>query len=168
MSAIHDLQHEERETAGLIARLKDLCGDDEQAFLDTLDGESDVIEAARRTVRWMNEQAAYEAAMKGLADTYAARSKVFAGRVSGARVALFHFLQRLGMRSMALPEATLSIANGRQAVAGDPVGDDLPDDLVRVKREPDLTAILAALKAGQQVPGCSLSNGAPTLTVRKG
>lgn len=166
MSAIHDLQHEAHETADLIARLRDLCGDDEQAFLDTLEGESDVVEAARRVVRWMNEQSASADAMKELASVYSARSKVFSDRVSGARNALFHFLEFLGVPSMPLPEATLSISAGAPQIAGEPDVDQLPDQFVRIKREADKVAILAALKRGEIIPSCTLSNTPPRLTVR--
>jgi hypothetical protein len=166
MSALRELSDLEFNTRDLVGRLRTLCGDDEQAFLDTLDGEADTTEAARRVVRWMNEQAAHVEANKGLAETYANRAKVFEARVHGARNALFHFMQYLGVKSMPLPEATLSISAGTSSLVGeaDPAG--LPDDLVRIKREPDKTAIKAALEAGRDVPGFTLSNASPRLSVR--
>lgn len=166
MSEIMDLKDLTVNTRDLVGRLRTICGDDEQAFLDTLEGCSDVHEAASRVIRWMNEQEAHAGAMKGLASTYSARSKVFDNRVDGARNALFHLLQYLGVRTMPLPEATLSVVSGKVKVMGEPDADKLPDNLVRVKREPDMAAIRAALEAKQEVPGCSLSNTAPTLAVR--
>lgn len=166
MSAIYDLQSEEAQTAGLIARLRDLCGDDEQAFIDMVEGETEVTEAARAVIRWMNEQSAASEAMKSLAAIYSARAKVFADRDVGARNALFHLLQFLGIPSMALPEATLSISAGAPQISGEPDVEQLPEQYVRVKREADKVAILAALKRGEYVPGCSLSNTPPRLSVR--
>lgn len=166
MSAIHDFHQETSETRDLVARIRSLCGDDEQAFVDTLDGETEVIEAARRVVRWLLEQEAHAESVKGLASTYQARSKVFEDRVSGARNALFHFLQQLGLPSMPLPEATLSVRAGTVSLTGEADPADLPDDLVRIKREPNRTAIKAALEAGRDVPGYALSNAAPSLSVR--
>ncbi len=164
--ALTDLRHETHEVANLAARLRDLCGDDDTAFIDTLDGESDAVEAARRVVRWLHEQGAQSVACKGLAETYRARASVFDERTERARLALFHFLSEMGLKSMPLPEATLSIIAGRAKVEGEPDVDLLPDRLVRVKREPVKAAIKAALEAGEIVRGCSLSNNPPTLMVR--
>lgn len=164
--ALADLQDLQFTTRDLVDRLRTLCGDDEEAFLDTLDGEADTTEAARRVVRWTQEQAAQAGAMDGLSETYAARAKVFKARVEGGRNALFHFLQYLGVRSMALPECTLSIRNGTAGLSGEADPANLPDDLVRIKREPDKAAIKKALEAGREVPGYTLSNGAPSLSVR--
>lgn len=166
MSAVHDLQHHSREVAGLVAHLRDLCGDDDQAFLDTLEGETEAVDAARRVVRWINEQSANATACKELASVYGAREKAFADRIGRARAGLLNFMQEIGVRSLPLPEATLSIAAGRTSVAGEPDASSLPDELVRIKREPDKTAIKAALERGETVPGCTLSNSPPTLTIR--
>lgn len=164
--ALQDLRQETREVANLASRIRDLCGDDERAFVDTLDGETEAVEAARRVVRWIAEQGAQEIACNSLASTYKSRAAVFAERQERARTALFHFLSEMGQKSMPLPEATLSIVAGRVKVEGDPDVDLLPERLVRVKREPDKAAIKAALEAGEIVRGCSLSNNAPTLMIR--
>lgn len=164
--ALADLQDLQFTTRDLVDRLRTLCGDDEESFLDTLDGEADTTEAARRVVRWMQEQTSQAEAMQNLGELYYARSKVFVSRSDGARRALFHFMEYLGVKSMALPEATLSVRQGQIGLAGEADADTLPDDLVRIKREPDKKAIRAALEAGREVPGYVLSNGAPSLSVR--
>lgn len=167
-AGVRELHHLAQDSRELVERLRVICGDDDQAFLDTLDGEMDVTEAASRALRWLHEQQAQAEACKSLSDIYAARRKVFDGRVEGARTALFHFLQYLGVKSMPLPEGTLSIVAGREKVMGDPDADALPDTLVRIKREPDKTAIKAALEAGETVAGYTLSNGGQTLQVKVG
>ena len=164
--AIQDLRHETTEVQNLIGRLRDLCGDDERAFVDTLEGETEVVEAARRVVRWLHEQDAHKAACCGLASTYKARAAVFEERVERARLALYHFLNEMGLRSMPLPEGTLSVVAGRVAVVGDADPVTLPERFVRVKREPNRSAIKEALEAGEDVEGFSLSNNAPTLMIR--
>lgn len=166
MNAVRELADLEFTTRDLVDRLRTLCGDDEEAFLDSLDGEADTTDAARRVLRWANEQEAQAEAMKGLADTYASRAKVLMGRKDGARNALFHFLEYLGVKSMQLPEGTLSIRAGTPSLAGEADPATLPDDLVRIKREADRTAIKKALEAGRVVEGYALSNGAPSLSVR--
>lgn len=166
MNAIRELSDLQHDTRDLVGRLRTLCGDDEQAFLDTLDGEHDTTEAARRVWRWAKEQEADAEAMKGLADTYRARAKVFEDREAGARRALFHFMEYLGVKNLPLPEVTLFIRAGQIGLVGESDPATLPDDLVRVKREADRTAIRKALEAGRVVEGYSLSNGGPSLSVR--
>lgn len=164
--ALQDMRQEVSEAANLIAHIRDLCGEDETAFIDSLEGETEVTEAVRRVVRWIAEQQAASGSCKGLEATYKARAGMFEERVERARLALLRTLDELGIRSMPLPEATLSIVSGRVKVMGEPDVDRLPDELVRVKREPDKAAIKAALEAGQYVAGCSLSNTPPSLAIR--
>ena len=62
---------------------------------------------------------------------------------------------------------TVSFRIGPPSLVGsaDPAG--LPDSLVRIKREANKTAIRQAIEAGDDVPGFSMSNGRPVLTVRQ-
>ena len=41
----------------------------------------------------------------------------------------------------------------------------VPDDFVRIRREPDKTAIGAALASGADVPGATMANGMPQLRI---
>jgi len=68
------------------------------------------------------------------------------------------------IRKVELPVATLSIGNKAASVI---ITDEtlLPDNLVRIKREPNKTEIKKALEAGP-VAGAMLSNGGTTLMVR--
>jgi hypothetical protein len=101
-----------------------------------------------------------------LAAIYNARAKLFDGRVESARTALLQFMQETGAKTLPLPEATLTLAAGSRKVVGDLDPAALPDTLVRIKREPDRTAIKQALEKGEFVPGASLSNATPTLQIR--
>lgn len=156
----------DRPIAELARQLRELCGDDEQAFVDTLDGETDTIEAARRVVRWLAETNANEGAAKGLCDTYTARARLFSNRADRIRGMLLNFMQELGLKTLPLPEATLSISTGQPEIVGEIDVATLPSHLARTKREADRTAIRTALLAGETVPGLSLSNAMPRLSVR--
>lgn len=156
----------DRPIAELARQIRDACGDDDQAFVDTLEGVTDSVDAARRVVRLLKEAEAFEAAAKGLAAVYGARAKVFADRGERLRGALLNFMQEIGTKTLPLPEATLSVGAGQRKVVGDINPDHLPDELVRVKREADLAAIKLALENGDEVFGASLSNATPRLTVR--
>lgn len=167
MSALHKLTSVPPQIAELAASIRELCGDDDLAFADTLDGETDVIQAARATVRMIAAAETMEQAAKALAERYGARAKDFADRGTRARAALGHFMSEIAAPKLTLPEATVTLVGGdNRSVTGTPDVDTLPADLVRVKREPDRTAIKATLQAGREVPGCTLTNGAPRLQIR--
>jgi hypothetical protein len=166
MDTLAELRAVSPHTAALAAAIREACGDDDAAFVDTLDGSSTVIDAARAAIRFIAEAEANEAAVKALAQRYSERAKVFSDRVARTRDAIANFMAEIGEKKLALPEATLSLSNGTPSLVGDPDPALLPDSMVRVKREPDRTAIKAALLEGQLVQGCSLSNAAPKLTIR--
>jgi hypothetical protein len=150
----------------LARQIREMCGDDDQAFVDSLEGVSDTVDAARRVVRLLIETNAAEESMKGLSATYGARAKVHADRSERIRGALLNFLQEVGTKNLPLPEATLTVATGQPRLVGTPDIATLPLELTRTTREPSLTAIKAALVAGQKLPGLSLSNAMPVLKVR--
>jgi phage host-nuclease inhibitor protein Gam len=75
-------------------------------------------------------------------------------------------MDAMGTVKLSLTVATITMSEGREKAI---ISDEnmLPDAYMRIKKEPDKTAILDALKAGQAVPGAVLSNGGRTLTVRQ-
>lgn len=152
--------------AELAATIRELCGDDDLAFADTLDGETDAVQAARGAVRMVHAMEATQDAAKALVSLYTARAASFGERGQRARDALAHFMGEIGEKTLVLPEGTVSLAAGGVSLAGDPDVASLPDDLVRITRAPDRAAIKAALQTGREVPGCALTNGKPQLRIR--
>jgi hypothetical protein len=153
----------------LARNLREMCGDDDLAFIDTLDGCSNAVEAVRSTLRAIASWEAMEAAAKALRDRYAARAQDFAARQERARNALVQFMGDVGEKSMVLPEATITRKAGAAKVVGEGDPETMPAEFVRTKttRELDKTAIKRALEQGQDVPGFMLSNGCETLQIRK-
>lgn len=151
----------------LARQIRELVGDDDIAFIDTLDGASDAVEAVRSVLRGIAAWEAMEAAAKALSDRYRARAQDFASRQERARNALVQFLGELGEKSMTLPEATITRKAGTVKLIGEANPEDLPKCYVRIKLELDRTQIKRALEQGAEVPGFSLSNGAETLQIRK-
>lgn len=93
------------------------------------------------------------------------RRERFAARREEYRALIFAALDAAGQRAWKSPEFTVSITPGRPSVViTDPAA--IPDDFVRVRREPDKTAIGAAIASGNAVPGAEQRNGLPTLTIR--
>lgn len=94
-----------------------------------------------------------------------ARQDRFGRKEQAMRGLIFRVMQAAGETKVTLPEGTLSVSKGRDKVE---VVDEtvLPADYVRTTTAPDKTAIMAAFKAGQVVPGAELRTGEPSLTVR--
>ncbi|MDO9334985.1 MAG: siphovirus Gp157 family protein [Caulobacter sp.] len=167
MTAPVDLKTRGREIAGLAAQVRALAGDDDDAFADTLDGETDVLSAASAVLRGVFEADAHAVACRALAASYMERARGLELREERLRVALVNFLSEIGEKNLRLPEGTISRRPASRLVVGQINPDALPDSLVRIKREPSLTAIKEALAAGTELPGLSLSNGGETLSIRR-
>ena len=165
-AASHTLQIVGPKIAAMSAHIRALAGDDDETWLDTLEGSSDVVGAARAVVRQIVETSANADTLKALIATYSERKKAMEAREDRLRGALLRFLLDLDEKTLPLPEATVSWAMGQPALIGDPDVDALPEGYVRTKREPDRTLIRKALIDGFEVAGCSLSNAEPRLTLR--
>lgn len=156
-----------REIAELARAIRDACGEDDTAFVDTLDGECSAIDAARAVVRWVDVQEANAEAMKQLAKSYQARAKVLEDRGEGARRALLTFMQEIGQKTLPLPEGTLSVRNGVPSLIGDADASALPPEFGRCSWALDRGAIKRHLERGGTLEGFSLSNGVPSLSIRR-
>lgn len=152
--------------AALSAHIRALAGDDDEAWMDTLDGETSAVDAARAVVQQINEAAANVGKLQSLIAAYSERKRAMEAREDRLRAALLRFLLDLGEKTLPLPEATVSWAMSQPSVVGEPDVDALPEALVRVTREPNRILIRAALAAGADIPGVSLSNAEPRLVLR--
>ena len=153
----------------LAKQLRELAGDDDLAFIDTLDGASSAVDAVRSAIRQEAAYASMEEAAKALSQRYAARASDFASRHERIRNAIVQFMGETGEKSMTLPEGTITRKAGAAKVVGDADPNQMPPEFVRIKTDISLdrTAIKRALEQGADVPGFSLSNGCETLQIRK-
>lgn len=152
--------------AALSAHIRAVAGEDDEAWLDTLDGETDAVAAARAVVRQIIETDAQAEALKAVVVTYSERKKAMEARVDRLRGALLRFLQDIGEKSMPLPEATLSVSTGQPAMLGEPDVEALPEAWVKITKSANRVLIRQAMLEGAAVDGCELSNAEPRLTMR--
>lgn len=134
---------------------------------DTIEGESGDLEAViLRTLRSALEREATADALKEMGRTMQARMARLAEGAQMMRNAVLHAMTEAGIKKIPAPDMSVSIGAGKQKVQ---VTDEdlIPLDLCRTKIEPDKTKIGKALEAGQEVPGASLSNSVPVLTIRR-
>lgn len=140
--------------------------EDEEAWLASLESETNVNELLTSIVRRIEDTKALVIGTKDRFDELKARKDRFEHRVDTLRGLAFKIMDAAGLPKAELPEATLSIRKGQQQITGDLDADSLPDHFCKIKREPDRTAIKAALLNGESIPGCELSNAEPSLSIR--
>lgn len=153
-----------REITDLIAVYPEL-EEDENLRADTLEGATDINAVLSKLVQ--EREAAYGMAegVKVPVEDLRQRKARLERRGDGYGEAIERIMNAAGLSKVTLPNATLSITNAAPSVV---VSDEaaIPDQFWRVKREIDKPAINAAVKAGEEIPGVSVSNGATRLTVR--
>ncbi|WP_246191674.1 siphovirus Gp157 family protein [Brucella intermedia] len=160
----YDVTVLEREFADLVAAYPELAEDDELRA-DTIEGETDAYRVLGKIVAIERDANSMTLAIGERAKELAARKDRYTRRKDAMRALLLRLLKAADLNKVSLPEATVSVGKGR---AGVEIVDEslLPDNVVKLKREPDKTAIKAALDAGEDVPGAVLREGQPGVTVR--
>lgn len=169
MADLRHLTQVAPQIVALAAEIRSLAGDDDLAFVDSLEGESNIVGVARGAVQAMYAWEAQGDAAKALSQRYDARAKDFGTRAERVRVALFNFMDEVNCKTLPLPEATLTIAepSSRGLVEhADADVNRLPPAMRRTKMEPDKASIKAALMRGETVPGYSLANPERVLKFR--
>lgn len=140
--------------------------EDEEAWLASLESETNVNELLTSIVRRIEDTKALVVGTKDRFEELKARKDRFEHRVDTLRGLAFKIMDAAGLQKAELPEATLSVRKGQPQLVGEPDVSKLPDDLCKIKREANLTAIKNVLLNGASVEGCTLSNGAPTISIR--
>lgn len=128
--------------------------DDDRLLCDVLDGETDVFAVLDRLIE-------NSMADGVLAEMAAARAKRLEARKAQLRDVAMRMLEALEVKSVERAAYTASISHRTKAILTDAL--QLPEAFFR--HSPDMVAVAKALKAGP-VPGATLSNAIPTLTVR--
>lgn len=139
--------------------------DDEELRADMIEGETEAPELLAMLVRRIGETKAIAEGTKAYVQELCARGQRLDRRVDGIRSLIHKIMDDVRLPKLELAEATLSIRAGTQKVV---LTDEtaLPDDCVKVIRNPDRTAIKEKLTSGETVPGAVLSNPEPSLTIR--
>lgn len=153
-----------REISDLIAVYPEL-EEDETLRADTLEGATDINAILGKLVQ--EREAAYGMAdgIKVPVDDLRQRKARLERRGDGYGEAIEKIMNAAGLSKVTLPNATLSITNAAPPVT---ISDEaaIPDRFIRTKREIDKTAINAAVKAGEEIPGVVIGNASTRLTVR--
>ena len=145
--------------------IRELTGDDQDTFLDTLDGETDAMDILGKLVQERYEASIYEVATKDLAAAYTTRAKRLSARQDAISQTIGQLLDAMGEKKIMHPLATISRTKPRWSVR---ITDeaDIPTQLMKITTKPDLAAIKKQMEQGEIVPGCDINPGNPSITVR--
>jgi hypothetical protein len=151
----------------LLSQYPELEGD-EDLRIDMLDGETDLLRILTALHRFREDTRALAEGSQDRLDELTARKKRLALRVDFVGKLILSILHTADIRRIELPEVTLSTrANPRNLVIDEGIDiNDMPEDLVRTKRELDRKKIREALEEGRNVPGCVLVSAPASLSVR--
>lgn len=141
--------------------------DDIETLADTLDGLTSAQDIVRSLVRGSIADKAAAYAVGGLIDDYTARKHRLEDRAERRREAALRLMQRMEVRKITAPEATISV---RAVPPKLDVYDEgaLPETAWDYKtvRQLNKVRVKASLEAGEAVPGARLTNGGECINVR--
>lgn len=141
--------------------------DDEETYLDTLDGATDALDLLDREIASEQADRALVAALADHIKALKARADRIDMRADARRKVQLLILNAIGLRKVERPLATLSLRAGSMSVR---ITDEasIPSQLCTIKTiaSPDKAAIRAQIEAGETVPGAELVRGDETLSVR--
>jgi Gp157 protein len=151
------------QVAALMAEFPELA-DDEELRVCTIEGETPVFDLLTAVLDDIRGAFTMQQAIDRRLEELRTRKERFARREEACRKIAHKLMEAADLRKAVLPDATLSIRPGPQSVRLIHP-DFIPDQFWRVKREPSLSAIKAALKGGNDVPGATLTNAADILAI---
>jgi len=156
------------EVKAQIARLLTDCPElreDDEALVMSLNSETDATELVMRLVRKLKENEAYSNGVDIYIKELKGRQEMYERRDIRLRAVLLSIMQAAELKTLPLPIATLSARTSRYVIIMEP--DKIPLQYRRQPPwEPMKKEIKAALNDGCDVPGCTLSNPEPSLSIR--
>lgn len=159
-----DLKYIQDEITQLLIAYPELEEDD-VLRADSIEGETRAFEFLSSIVRKIG---ATQAIASGTADYIGElheRKARLERRELALRALIFKVMNTAELKKAELAEATLSIRAGvpKVVIVNE---QEIPNEFMRIKKEPDKTLIKAALSAHEYVAGTALSNAEPTLSIR--
>ncbi|MGH1478797.1 MAG: siphovirus Gp157 family protein [Geminicoccales bacterium] len=137
-----------------------------------MEGESQLKEMAGALLDDIDEAEVLQKGLNAKIDEFKARQTVHANLIKSAKSVLFKVIEKLppdrkGKRTLRLATATIAYTAGsKKVVITDE--DALPFDMMSTSDPtPDNKAIKEELDAGRAVSGAMLSNGEPSISIRR-
>lgn len=163
---VGDLKVEAEAAQSLLANLRDVLADDEQATADAIEGETSLMDVIAEATARIGELAAMRGGIQDYVEKIYARLERLKRQEDLIRTALLSAVAATGLKKLELPAATLTLKATPQSVVITSEA-DIPSTFWKAADPKlDRKAVLAALKDKQAVPGAELSNGGVTIQIR--
>lgn len=140
--------------------------EDDEAWLASLESETKFEELLTQLVRRIEDTKALAEGTAGRLEELKARKDRLLHRMESLRGLLFKLMDSAELQKLELAEATITVRKGQPQLIGEADPFFLPEHFCKISRTVDRTAVKDALKTGKEVPGFSLSNSPPSLTIR--
>jgi uncharacterized Ntn-hydrolase superfamily protein len=144
--------------------------DDPRAWLDTLDGQSDAIGVIRRLIRTSIDADLLAEATRQRQAEISARAERAERRKQACRAAALSLMELAGITRLPEPDFVARVQASQPSLSQidlDALPPEFVDTEVAVTRRPLKDRILAALKAGQTIPGAQLRTGTPFIVINR-
>ena len=146
----------------LLSKFGDIDDDGWQCVIDS---ETDLKEAVIVSLRAAREQEAFAETCKKIADDLYDRSSRLLMSANAKRGGVAALLNEIGVKKLVYPDMTVSASMTKpKALVLDP--EIVPDQFCRFKKSPDMTLINEIIEGGGTIPGVTVGNGRPTLSIR--
>lgn len=142
--------------------------EDNTLLMDMLEGETEIMVVVRQLLLQHAEDTMLIGGIMERKKQLDVRKGRLEHRIETMRATMASLLNLLpdGQKTLRLAEATVSYKKAGAGKAFVHDLDMLPQGFYRTKKEADLVAIGAALKAGEEVPGAQLMPGKDGVTIR--
>lgn len=165
-SIVHALAEQSQAARSLIENMKALVGDDDELIETAVEGETNLHEALGTALNRLAELNAIQESIATLMETLRARNERLASQREAIRTAMAIAMEMGAVKKLELPLGTLSLRTVAPTV-------EITDEAAIPARfwkaaDPRLNKkdILAALKAGEVIPGATLTDGTTTIQVK--
>ena len=139
---------------------------DDETLSDTLEGLSDLSDQLAEVVRSALEDESFHGALKLRLGEMRERAARLAHRAEKKRQLVTETMAKADIRRMVLPDITVTLRLGQPALV---VTEEEHIPKTFWKAQPpklDRQGLFTTLKEGHAIPGASLGNGQPTISVR--
>ena len=162
----HAARNELQAAEKLKASLADALALDPDLLLDTMEGETSLLDIVDALLLSELADAAHVEALKEAKSTLDARKQRYEARQATRRALIEQAMMLLERKKLERPTATLSLSERAPTVK---VEDEsaIPSRFFTSKPVLDLVAVKDAVKSGEDVPGAILTNGSVSLTIRR-
>lgn len=159
-----DAQFVRTQIQSLIAAYPEL-EEDAALLADMIDGETDLHRILEKLLNERREAETMASAIKEREGDLNERRKRYERKADGVKKIMLQLMETAQQDKVTLTEATLSITKPRESVEITDI-DALPQGMFKTERKALSKEILAALKAGDKIPGAEIRIGEAGLMVR--